>query len=215
MLPGMSGIGGFAATDPYFFQSYTAGESALSTSLTLDKPVGTVSGDLLVALMTSSSDGITFTGASGWTEILDSAATPSLRAAYLVAGGSEPSNYTFTASSSSTCVGHILCFRGLQFDVASASMSTLTGDGGLSIAAITAAGGILIAAAASNQAAGAITHSTPAGFTKVATTIKTTNGQPAISSFYKTVSAGSTGSVSTTVGGTTVENGGILIAIKP
>jgi hypothetical protein len=214
MLPGMSSIGGFVASEPYFLQSYTQGTANISASLTINKPVGTISGDFLIGTMASQS-GNTWTGASGWTERIDQGVAPTGRAATLVAGGSEPSSYTFTDGTASISVGMVLCFRGLQYDTIGGAASTLTGDGTLNITGITSAGGIIIAIVWSNDASGSIAHSTPSGFAKIATAISSPNTFVGVSAFYKQVSAGATGTVGINITGTTGENAGVLLGLKP
>ncbi len=214
MLPGMSGIGGFAGSEETFLQSYITGTANFSASLIINKPVGTVSGDFLIGTMASQSGG-TWTGASGWTERIDQGVAPTGRAATLMAGGSEPSSYTFTDSSLSVSVGMIMCFRGLQYDTIGGAADTLTGDGTLNITGITSAGGIIVALVWSNQASGSIAHSTPAGFAKVATAISSPNTYVGVSAFYKRVNAGATGGISINITGTTGENAGILLGLKP
>jgi hypothetical protein len=210
----MSGLGGLIGT-PEVFIGFKSAAATSTTTLAIDKPAGTASGDVLLAVLCSSTDSVTFTGASGWTEIYDSGGAPSLRLARLTAGGSEPSSYTFTASSSVALVGQIICLRGLQFDTAGAAMSTLTGDGNLVIGGITAAGGLLIAAAVSNQTATNIAHSTPSGMVRIATTTIPFVEQPGLSTFFQNIAAGATGTRTTAVTGGTVESGGILVGFKP
>ena len=215
MLPGLMLPAGLMGTDNTGFQSYASGTVTNSASLVINKPTGTVSGDTLVAVM-ADQNGSTWTGASGWTERVDQGASPGFRVAMLTAGGSEPSSYTFTSSIGITISeGMILCFRGFQYDTIGGAVSTLSGDGTLAISGITAAGGILLALAASNQASGSIAHTTPTGFVKVATSISSPTTSVGVSAFYKQVAAGATGSVSTDVSGTTVDSGGILLGLKP
>lgn len=84
----------------------TASASDLASSLTVSKPSGTAEDDLLWAWTASSSD---FTsGPSGWTEETSLETTQSslrLQAWSKVAGGSEPTSYTWTASGSSRVAG--------------------------------------------------------------------------------------------------------------
>lgn len=211
-LPGMMGVmGGFS--QPTVLQSFSTASTGNTTTVEVTKPTGTVAGDILVAVMSSSTSlASTWTGDTGFTEIIDENAAPNLRAAYLVAGASEPASYTFTITNSGEKVAHILCFRGYQYDVASASVTTLSGAGDLNIAGITLVGGVLIAVAAT-RAAGAVTHSTPTGFALVATTPAGTAAF--ISTFWKLADAGATGTVTSAMGGSATSNGGILIGLKP
>lgn len=88
-----------------------------SSSLVISKPAGVVEGDLMLAFMsTSGTTARTWTGASGWTEVADQNAYPNLRVAYKIATSSEPSSYTFTASTSTTYLaGGILALRNATY----------------------------------------------------------------------------------------------------
>jgi hypothetical protein len=92
-------------------------------------------------------------------------------------------------------------------------VATRADDGGLAIDGITAAGGVLIAAVATRDADGPLTHSTPTGMVRVA---KTGNA-PGLSTFWQNIGVGATGTRTSTIAGATYsqDNGGILIAIKP
>jgi hypothetical protein len=95
-----------------------------SLSTTVNKPVGTVSGDLLVAFVfgaeTDPGNGITRSTPSGWTEITyyqstyGGSADTLLAAYYKVAGGSEPTTYTFSITGPSTALvqAHVLRITG-------------------------------------------------------------------------------------------------------
>lgn len=79
----------------------TGGPFSSVTDFTVTKPTGVASGDLLVAFMASPSATVTWTLPTGWVEAVSQASGGSHRSlmAYKVAGSSEPSSYTFTASS--------------------------------------------------------------------------------------------------------------------
>lgn len=175
------------------------------------------SGDLLIALM-SCRGPTTWTGDTGWTEAFDNAAiAPSLRIAWKVATGSEPSSYTFTvASAAFRPVAQILAFRGMVWD----TIGEFAGNAGASMTAssITSAGGILISlfASISTIVPGGNTFTTPVGMKAIprATNEPPTGEMMSLQSFYQKVPAGATGTRASTIGGTT--NGGncILIGIK-
>lgn len=88
-------------------------ESSLST-ITIDKPSGTVSGDLLFAFVGIRRN-TTWTVPAGWTELQDQKCTTVGTAsvvAWKTAGGSEGSNYTFTPAASDPMGGFILRITG-------------------------------------------------------------------------------------------------------
>lgn len=207
-LPGISGQG--RAVGGPGLVGYATGTAILSSSLIINKPGGTIENDLMIAIV-ESVNGQTWTGASGWTEVLDQAVGNGLRVAYKVAGASEGSSYTFTSSANDYIVGLILTYHGFTYDTIG-SAATRSGDGALSVPAITSAGGIVLVAVATSDLGG--THSTPTGTVLVAT-VKMTGSEPHISVFAKAVYSGSTGASSSTIGGGTTTNAnGVQVGIK-
>lgn len=101
-----------------FIASANKQNTSASDTLAINKPTGTVDGDLMLAFMSaaSHSTAITWAGDTGWTEIADQGLPPDLRIAYKVAA-SEGSSYTFTASGSTlTLAGSILTYRGASYE---------------------------------------------------------------------------------------------------
>lgn len=216
MLPGMSAPAGFMSTANDPFWSSASAEVTFATGLTITKPSGVVSGDLLIAIVLGGNG--TWTGDTGWTEAIDQGATPGIRVAYKVAGGSEGASYTFTGSASGVKFGIILCYRGVSWDVIGASVTTLTGDGTLAISGVTSGAGtddgVLLAVVATIEAVTS-THSVPSGMRLIASHRESVSNR-LLSIFAQTISGGATGTRSSTIGGgTTGDNGGILIGLKP
>lgn len=205
MLPGMSGgIGGTFNIKGLVHS--TSGTTSSGTTVAVNRPSGYQAGDIFVAVMIAvSGTGKTWTGDSGWTELVDQNATGhNMRVATLVAGAGEPSSYTFTASATAELIAHILCFRGYAYDTIGASVATLSDSGNIAMTGITSAGGILIAAAASqNFTPPPPTIGTPSGMQL----IQQTGSNGGLATFYKLVSAGATGTVNSAV---TVDDPGAL-----
>jgi len=91
-------------------QSETTGNHASSSAITVNKPSGTVAGDLLVCTIASAQP---WSEASGWSVARREASwylANSVAVFYKVAGGSEPSSYSFPATSSSGLASH-RCYR--------------------------------------------------------------------------------------------------------
>ncbi len=85
------------------------------SAITIGKPSGTVSGDLLIAFI--GTDGNTeFHTSSGWARVEESNTSAGNKTTcvvyFLVAGGSEPSDYTFTGGSNQTRIGTIVRISG-------------------------------------------------------------------------------------------------------
>jgi hypothetical protein len=66
----------------------------------VNKPAGTVSGDVMVAFVGAIGTSVTFTAPSGWTLLAAETSNTNINFSvyYKVAGGSEPSSYTWTPS---------------------------------------------------------------------------------------------------------------------
>lgn len=192
------------------FVSYAAGVSNNALTVTVNKPVGTTEGDVLVAVMGAGGDfnADTWTGDTGWTERVSAATAPFLRVATLSAGASEPSSYTFTLVSPAPqvpgmfCI--ILCTRNTQWDTIG---SLYSGAAPVTMSGITAAGGLLIAAVA-DYGATPPSHSTPSGM--ITTTTEDSVNGGGVSAFYANVLAGATGSKTSTGTG----NQGVLLSLK-
>lgn len=210
MLPGMASGNAYGGVT--LLQAVATGTAGGVSALAINKPTGTVDGDIMVAVM-ANGNGTTWTGDTGWTEIIDQGAHPYLRAAYKVAS-SEGSSYSFTGGTG-TKTGFIATFRGFQYDTVSSSVTTLLGDGSLAITGITAAGGILIAAYAMPSGNTLQTSSTPSGMLSLAAA--SSAGVTDIFGYWQQIAAGATGTRSSTLGDSsgTFNNGGILIALKP
>lgn len=99
------------------------------TSVSVSKPGGTTSGDLLLAFFTSNSQECT--PPSGFTEIDDNV-NEVFRSQifYKVAGGSEPASYSFSVPSSCPLVASVTCLRGVNtsspIDIAPVADTDLT-----------------------------------------------------------------------------------------
>lgn len=213
-LPGVCGaIGGIRSI--FDFVGYSENvESPGTTSFTINKPSGVVSGDLLVAIMGATGGDITWTGDTDWTEALDQGAKPNLRVAYKAVTGSEGASFTFTASSAAEYVGQILAFRAASYDQIG-SIVTRTGNGALAMPGITAVDGIVIAAASTADDLTS-TYSVPSGMTLIKKNENMTHGV-SISTWYEFVIAGATGDLTSTIStvGAGDPSAGVLIGVKP
>jgi hypothetical protein len=97
------------------------------STVVVDRPTGTVEGDLMVGFCLSDNTG-SWTGDTGWTEVLDFNGGAALRIAYKVATASEPSSYTFTYTASRVLRGAILTYRNAQYDTVGAVSTTISGS---------------------------------------------------------------------------------------
>ena len=112
-----TGGGGGCGTVPSIVGSPSIGlKSSDGTSVTVTKPTGTTTGELLVAF--HSTDGKeTLTGPSGWTAVdavIQMGSSTSSRVYYKVATAAEPANYNFTSGTSEEHVVAIVRITGFN-----------------------------------------------------------------------------------------------------
>lgn len=101
-----------------YVQTTTSGNT-----ITFDTPANAQNGDLLVAFLFANNSAVSYSPPTGWTDIFD---TLGRTITQKVVDGTEGSTLTFTASSSLTIGGFVVCLRRAAFDVtASYSNSAL------------------------------------------------------------------------------------------
>ena len=198
----------------YIAESTTQGSTGPSVStVVVNKPTGTAAGDLMIMVgaIGSTTAGRTWTGDTGWTEVADQGAIPSLRVAYKVAGASEPSSYTFTISSATGTgiAASILTYRYAAYDTIGAFTS---GTDPLVLPSVTATSNLSVLIAAGARAAASITLGTPTGMTARVTDSDAT--APSYKICDQSVNAGATGTRSMSTG-SAGNVAGIMLVIKP
>ena len=194
---------------PVFVASATTNPTSPASTLTINKPTGTLEGDLMVAVMCADGN-ITWTGDTGWTEVSEQGGAPWLRIAYKVAGASEGASYTFTASSSgNTLSGGVVTYRYAAYDTIG---SIVQGANPLVLASIppSQSQSILLALGGRNEAS--VTMGTPTSMTARIT--DNNSRAPSYKLCSQTVAKGPTGTRSMSSGSSTAV-AGIMLAIKP
>ena len=97
------------------FKSFEKNDIVDDQHITIDKPEGTAEGDLLIGAVVHSDNEVTIDPPAGWSTI-DLASCNNdqctLGVFYLVAGESEPANYTFVFNDSGEAAGGILRYSG-------------------------------------------------------------------------------------------------------
>lgn len=197
---------------PEFVASATTQNSTLGTNLVIDRPAGTVEGDLMVAVMAANGS---LTG--GWTdttftEAADQGANnPSLRVAYKVAGASEPSNYTFSSTGTDVKAGSIVTYRFASYNSVSAFV---TGANPLILTGATAAASQSILLAIGARPAASVTEfaTAPVGMTTVVSNTDAT--APSFGVANQAVPGGPTGFVVRSTGSAT-NVAGLLVTLSP
>ncbi len=206
---------GFTGTVPTFVASATASSAGSATTLTVNKPTGTVAGHLMVAFFSTSAGlSATFTTPAGWTEVADSSGSVFNQClAYKVAGASEGADYTFTCSASGDMSGAIATFSSAAYDITGAfsSLGSTVTFSAPSITTQTYPSVLLAFGAAEIGSSQSV--SLPTDMTNVAAR----SGELPIRIAAQTVRVGATGTRSFTVSSGTDLDGtrAILAAIKP
>jgi len=122
-----------------------------TTSVTITKPTGTVSGDLLIACVTNgSANAAPSSVPSGWALLVGQGGTTWWGGIYyLVAGGSEPADYTWSGFTDS-CTGVMIAVSGADpttpFDVFSAAANVGTATPGSASITTTVADTLIVGA---------------------------------------------------------------------
>lgn len=99
------------------YRASTTASAKAVTSLTIAKPAGTATGDLLLARIANRNQvGATLTAPAGWTVLRSDQSASQLKTwvAYKVATASEPTSYAFGVSISSYVAGSISAFSGVD-----------------------------------------------------------------------------------------------------
>ena len=190
-------------------QASTSGST--SSVLTINKPTGTLEGDLMVAVMNHDS-ARTFTGDTGWTEVADQGAGASTRIAYKVAGASEGASYAFTASADGQSSGTIATYRNAAYD----AVGTITsGTDPLVLSSVTASVAFSRILATVARSSASITITGPATMRTIAIDNDAASPSRLVEQDATLLSAaGASGTRSFTMGSTTNVSGA-LVAIKP
>lgn len=174
-----------------------------STTLSINTPAGTVDGDLMVAITVGANSSGAWSGPGGWTERTEAAGTFPRFAMYTKVAASEGSSHSFTQSVSQQVNGVILTFRRATYDThASATTNTPT----VTLTSVSPSAAALLIALVGTNAANS--PSVPSGMTGVVSS----TSAPGYQVSFQTVSAGATGTRSSTLASAYV--GGCLLAIR-
>lgn len=209
-----------AAVRPSFIAEASTQNSGASTSLVINKPTGTTDGDLMIAVMGTNqpSGAFTWTGDTGWTEVVDHGTGPGLRVAWKIAS-SEGANYTFTCSLSTALGGSILTYRNTHQTVPISVTGTCDRDTTattgttLTAAGVTVPGNTSILVGAFYVTGTSTTLSTPTGMASRASNSDATFQSWNI--FDESVESGATGDRVSTITGNGNTGEMVLFAIAP
>ncbi len=111
-----------ASSAPPAFRSSATTNVGVAGNITISKPTGTTTNDVMVACVAIDADPVTFTPPTGWTSIGKHTNTTdgqTTEAFVFRAGGSEPSTYTWTSDGGGTgLAGYIRCYSGVSTSTA-------------------------------------------------------------------------------------------------
>lgn len=180
--------------------SFRAAASATNSSyaeatIVINKPTGTVSGDLLFSAIVSDFANIS-TAPSGWTLIRNTSAATGNRLItyYKVAGGSEPSTYTWTFDANTDISGGIIAYSGLTGTPLDVENGQENSSASTSVTApavtVTNSDSLLIFAGGVNEDNDATTYTAPSGMTE---RVDTFNTWSSLEIADQNVASGSTG----------------------
>lgn len=99
-----------------------------ATSITVDKPLGVISGHVLLAAITTNNANCT--PPAGWTEFSDAGTNIRTQLFWKLAGGSEPANYNFSFTGGRPIVGSISAWSGVDATTPIAGVATPTTNAG-------------------------------------------------------------------------------------
>ena len=196
---------------PIFVASSSVGDFE-GDPLPINKPAGVIEGDLMIAL-SAGSNGVSWSGDTGWTEIFDLGSNPAQRVAYKVAGGSEPSTYTFTPASSIVAQSHIIiAYRRAEY--VSIGSANYAGSGSpITAPSVTASAANMVAIALFVNEAGGALSSITSGWSILESATPGTTATPHIWSYSKSA-RGETGDAVLAFSGTASKRSGIQLLIK-
>lgn len=197
---------------PDFIASAFTQTTSSSSSITINKPTGTVENDLMLAFLSldAGPGGASWDNLTGWTRVATNGASGRWVAVYYkVAGASEGSSYTFTNPNTNQMYGTILTYRYASYDTIGSFTSNTNP---LILPSITTAESQSILLAYGQRRAANITLGTPTGMTAQVTDNDATSTSNIVC--VQTVPKGPTGTRSMSTGSST-DVIGILLSIKP
>lgn len=206
----MGAASGAAAIE---FVASAQAQNGGTNTVVINKPTGVQQGDLLIAFCAAGNDR-SWTGDTGWTEIVDQGVKPALRVAYLVAGASEPASYTFTINSNSNGSGVIAAFRYAAYDtIGSVATNNISGVQTASAITLSSANSAILAFFAAESSSRTWSNPT-SGLVSTATDSDGTG--PSFALYRElNLSSGSTGTRSATCSSSAGAYACILVGIKP
>lgn len=197
------------ATPTISYGSYASAQNLTTADLVINKPTGTVEGDLLiVTIIDDTGESPAITLPAGWTLLHDLAAGSSLTTvAYKVAGASEGDTYTFT-NTHTYKAGIISRFTksGGTWDIEASSEATASGD--VTTGSVTATDSSMLVLCYGSDDASTLTSGYPENMTLIR---QQSPGSAEVAMWYEARSAGAVQKVIDLVAGG--DNVGIAVVL--
>lgn len=190
------------------------GQNGSVTSLVINKPTGTLQGDLMIAFLINDPAKSVTASLTGWTSQdspvnSNNASGAAVQVLTKTAGASEGSSYTFSLNNSVWMSGFIMTVRGAQFGyLGTWSTSTTTTVTAPAFYMDAAGLGVAVFYDGSNSSR---TYTTPSGFTSFASDSDTS--KPSFSAFYKSGGVGEFPAASSTASET--NSYGVMFSVYP
>lgn len=198
----------FVKLEPAVLSTSTTQNSSSGTTVIINKPDGTIDGDLMVALLLAGGGTVSgWTGPAGWNEVADSSTLRPVDAVYWKTASGEGSSYTFTCGTSRTLAGTILTYRYAAYDAVSA-FSTQTTSPTIPSVSVSTQQSKLISIVGYDSGS-----STPTIIGMVSQVLNNDSTAPSFRISDSGVSKGPSGTRNTTTGG--VNSDGIQLVLKP
>ncbi|MCX6257380.1 MAG: hypothetical protein NTW49_05730, partial [Bacteroidia bacterium] len=200
-----------------------------TTTLTINKPTGVVTGDVMVATFTTNGSSSTGPSLGGWNTVVtgvNPGQNHRFDILYKVAGSSEGSSYAFTLASANWAVGGIVAFYGVDasvFDVkenaiyySTTSSTNVTTNTGITTTINNDAVIMFGWAAEGAPTFGSWSTTSPGSLTEILDANYSSGSHGSIGVAWATQSSyGATGAGTATLSTNGTEEGGLLIALKP
>lgn len=202
----VSGSGGGLS---YVARAWGDTSGATAGAFTINKPVGTATGDLMIAAIAGTT--ASFSADAGWKSLGSASRSPfGLNLFSKEVTSSEPSSYTFTSSGPLQKLGgEIQTWRATATDrIGTFYQGTGTAD--IVAPSIRPGDNGVVLAFVTTSASGG-TYSTPSGMTSRAVT---NTNQPSMASFYQTVVNGVDTGTRTSTPATSGNQRGVLLTLK-
>jgi outer membrane protein assembly factor BamB len=200
-------------------------QNGSAASITINRPTGTVKGDVMVAIIAVRPSTVAITAPGGWTLVRrddnPNGESNTLAVYRRVAGSSEPASYTWSFSSNTGNAGGILSFSGVDntspVDVHGGALTTSASTSITAPSVTTTAAGAMVVTG--HEYTSSRRWTPPAGMTEAfdvaSRAVNNNAGIAVLGSYALQATAGPTGAKVATTTGNAATGVGITLALRP